>query len=203
MKLVCSICGEETEESDIEVNAIFEEIRCKICLATYGPVPLETLKATIISEYGLKIKDMPKETWHELIMLQIKKEALKSETQEKISKLKSSLLNIGRENKIEKINDEASKARNDINHQIEVILILTKHGLRPKEISITIQTQIKSILARKLALRLDTKNLIEDAKKTTQGIELKDKIHDIILGADKERKKIEQDIEYIFTSGAK
>jgi hypothetical protein len=119
---VCAVCGKSYPVREMYLNTLFEEARCKACLDKYGTVQLETLKAEIISVHGLKLKDIPKAKWNELLMLQKKKSALKQETEEKITKVKGSLLNIGRDNKIGKIKIEAAEKRLQISQEIKTLI---------------------------------------------------------------------------------
>jgi len=115
---ICSICGKVIPLTEVNSNSVFEEARCTPCFKQYGDVPLETLKAELISVHDLDIKKIPIENWYDLIMLQKKKWELKLKTDEKITKAKSSILNIGRENKIDKIKKEAAEERKKINTEI-------------------------------------------------------------------------------------
>lgn len=133
---ICDVCGKIIPGTELNVNVIFDIARCKPCLEKYGAVPLETLKASLISTHGLKVKDIPKDKWHELILLQKKKWDLKLDTDKKIEKTKGSILNIGRESKIEKIKQDAAEERKKISQEIEDIIIEIKNTLKQKEESV-------------------------------------------------------------------
>ena len=128
---ICSVCGKVIPLSEVKSNTLFEEARCEPCLKQYGPVPLETLKAEIISVHGLKLKEIPTHKWHDLIMLQKKKWTLKLETDERIAGVKKSILNIGRENKIAKINKEAFEKRQKINTEINNLILELERVIHP------------------------------------------------------------------------
>lgn len=125
---VCSICGKVIPLSEVNSNSLFEEARCTPCFKQYGNVPLETLKAELISVHDLEVKEIPAEKWHDLIMLQKKKWELKLETDEKIVKVKKSILNIGRDNKIDKIKKEAAEERKKISTEIRNLILELKSG---------------------------------------------------------------------------
>jgi len=123
---VCSICEKVIPLSEVNSNSLFEEARCTPCFNQYGAVPLETLKAELISVHDLKIKEIPAMQWHELIMLQKKKWELKLETDEKIAGVKKSFLNIGRENKIDTIKQGSAEERKNINKEMLNLILELK-----------------------------------------------------------------------------
>lgn len=192
---ICSICGKVISIHEMHSNTLFEESRCDSCYNTYGAVPLETLKAQIISVYGLKIEDIPQGTWHELIMLQIKKQALKSETEEKITRAKGSLLSIGKDSKIEKIKQEAVEARNKIDGEIEALILISVHGLKIKDIPADMWHELIALQIKKQAVISETKGRISKAKESPSSIDRGIIIEKIKQEAAEERKKINQEIE--------
>ena len=117
----CSICGTGHPHTEMHVNALFEEARCKECFERYGDVPLETLSAAL-ARFDLNIIDIPREDLDVLVLLQKKKIALNRETEKKIAGLTGGKWVFMREKRLEDVQNKAKEERDRINAGIDGVI---------------------------------------------------------------------------------